>query len=395
MESDPRNSIDFTNTEVAFSTKSDKELKKMSFLFNLMNKGNLVNMLSSIGLKAIQWRLPFAQYVFRKTIFDQFVGGENLLDCQTAIDKLYKFDALTILDYGAEGKSSEEELNNTMQETIRAIEFAAANSSVPCVSTKITGLVDNAILENYHNRTNFDSGEQRRFDQLIERISQICSRAESLGVGIFIDAEETWIQDAIDDIADQMMQQYNTQNVVVYNTFQMYRKDRLDFLHKSHQLAKEKGFLLGAKLVRGAYMDKERQRAEENGYPSPINDTKQDTDDLYNKALRYCLDHYEEIGFCNASHNVASNQLLASLIAERSIDKSHSHINFCQLYGMSDYITFNLAEAGYNVAKYMPYGPVKEVVPYLIRRAKENSTVTGEVSRELSLIQEEMKRRGL
>ena len=397
MEPEPNPSIelDFSNTEIAFSQKTDKELKKMSMLFRLMNKQPLVNLSSSLGLLAMKLKLPFAKSIIKATIFDQFVGGENLMDCQNAIDRLYKFDALTILDYGAEGKSDEEELNLVMAETTRAIEFAAANNSVPCVSTKITGLVDNIILEKLADNQALTEGEQRQYDQLRERLDTICSRAQELGVSVFVDAEESWIQDPIDVLVDEMMALYNKEQIAVYNTFQMYRKDRWQFLKDSHKKALEGNFLLGAKLVRGAYMDKERAHAEEHNYPSPINDNKKDTDNLYNTALKYVIENYETIASCNASHNIHSNKLQAELIIKMGIQRNHPHLNFCQLYGMSDNITFNLAEQGFNVAKYVPYGPVSDVVPYLIRRAKENSSVTGEMSRELGLIQTEIKRRGL
>lgn len=393
MDKTNESNLDFSNTEIAFSNKSNKELKKMARLFQLMNKVQLVNVFSSIGLFAVKYNLPFAKWAVKQTIFEQFVGGENLLDCQPAIEKLYKYNTQTVLDYGAEGKSTEEELDHTMSEMIKAIEFAASNASVPCVSTKITGLVDNIILEKLQEKSELTSGEQRNYEQLKTRINNICSRAHELGVAVFIDAEESWIQDAIDDIANEMMELYNKDKVTVYNTFQMYRVDKLQYLKDCHAIAKEKGYMLGAKLVRGAYMEKERTRAKSNNYPSPINPNKEATDDCYNKGIVYCLDHYEEIGFCNASHNQHSNRMLAELIEQRGLLKSHAHINFCQLYGMSDFITFNLAENGFNVAKYMPYGPVGEVFPYLVRRAQENTTVTGDVSRELGFIQKEIKRR--
>lgn len=397
MESEPKPKLqlDFDNTEIAFSNKTDKELVKMARLFKLMNNNSLVNVLSSVGLLAVKWKIPFSKYAVKQTIYEQFVGGEHLLDCQATIEKLHKFNTMTILDYGAEGKSNEEELNFVAQETIRALEFAASNNSVPCVSTKITGLVDNEVLIKLGDNQALTEGEQHQYQKLEERVHAICSRAQELGVAVLVDAEETWIQDPIDDLVDQMMAQYNKEQVVIYNTFQMYRSDRLQFLKDSHQKAKDGQYLLGAKLVRGAYMDKERERAELKNYPSPINPTKDATDKMYNTALQYCVDHYEEIAFCNATHNRDSNALLAQVIVDRNLDKAHPHLNFCQLYGMSDNITFNLADEGFNVAKYMPYGPVEDVVPYLIRRAQENSSVTGEMSRELSLIHEEKKRRGL
>ena len=388
-------SIDFTNTEIAFSTKSDAELKKMGRLFSLMNKNALVNVGSKLGLIAFKLRLPFVDYIVRNTIFKQFCGGENLMDCQGAIDTLYKHNALTILDYGAEGKSEEADLDNVMEETIRAIEFAASNVSVPVISTKITGLVDNDLLIKIQNKEELSSGEQRDYDKMQSRIDRICRRAYELKVGVFVDAEESWLQDPIDDLVLDMMRKYNQERVIIYNTYQLYRHDKLAHLKRDHAQATKGGFLFGAKLVRGAYMEKERARAAEMDYPSPIQPDKASTDRDFDLGVEYCVMNYETIASCCASHNVSSNKKQADLINKLGLDKEHPHFNFCQLYGMSDYITFNIGKAGYNVAKYVPYGPIRDVVPYLIRRAQENTSVTGEMSRELSLIKSEVKRRGI
>lgn len=392
---EPSRTIDFTDTEIAFSTKSDKELRKMSKLFSLMNKNALVNIGSKLGLLAFKLRLPFVDTIVRNTIFQQFCGGENLMDCQNAIDTLYKHDSLTILDYGAEGKSSEEDFNRVMEETMRAIEFAASNNSVPVVSTKITGLVDNDILINLQSGKAQDESEKRAYQQLYERVDKICKKASELKVGVFVDAEESWLQEPIDDLVMEMMEKYNHGKVIVYNTYQLYRHDKLSQLKEDHQKALKKGFLFGAKLVRGAYMEKERERALEMNYPSPIQPDKESTDKDFDEGVAYCIRNYKQIASCCASHNLESNRKQAELIDELGLQKDHPHFNFCQLYGMSDYITFNIGKAGYNVAKYVPYGPIKDVIPYLIRRAQENSSVTGEMSRELSLIKKEIKRRGI
>jgi len=394
-EPEPSKSINFTNTEIAFSTKTDSELKKMGRLFSLMNKKTLVTIGSKLGLVAMKLRLPFVNYIVKNTIFEQFCGGENLLDCQDAIDRLYKNNSLTILDYGAEGKSNEDELNHVMEETIRAIEFAASNVSVPVISTKFTGMVDNDILIKLQNNEDLSTGEQREYQMLVERVDRVCSRASELQVGIFVDAEESWMQEPIDALVLEMMSKYNHGKAIVYNTYQMYRHDKLAQLKEDHKLAIEKGFVFGAKLVRGAYMEKERARAIEQGYPSPIQPDKKATDIDFDAGIAYCIRNYENIASCCASHNAESNKKQAALIDKLGLDKEHPHFNFCQLYGMSDFITFNIGKAGYNVAKYVPYGPIRDVVPYLIRRAQENASVTGEMSRELSLIKSELKRRGL
>ena len=316
-----------------------------------------------------------------------------MLDCQETIDELYSNKVLTILDYGLEGKSSDEDIDHIKDEIIRGAKLAASNSSVPVVVIKMSGLVDNAVLEAARNLGNLSDSHRIAYDKLVHRVNTICQSAAELGVGVFIDAEESWLQDTIDNLAMEMMLQYNHEKCIVYNTFQMYRHDRLEYLKDSYTTLKNAGAYLGAKIVRGAYMEKERTRAAEQGYPSPIQATKEDTDRDYNAAIAFCTKHYKEIGSCCATHNLESNYLQAQLINDHNIDHSHPHINFCQLYGMSDYISFNLADEGYNVAKYVPYGPIKEVIPYLIRRAKENTSVTGEMGRELSYLDSEMKRR--
>jgi proline dehydrogenase len=384
---------DFSNTEIAFSNKSNAELKKSERLFKLMNNPTLVKVGSSLGMFAVKYKLPFSEYVVKKTIFEQFCGGENLLDCQKTIDKLYKFDTLSVLDYGAEAKNSADEFDSVMLENIKAIEMAASNNSVPVISTKITGMVDNEVLEAIQRKDTLTPGQKSQYDALLKRIENICEKAFEHGVGVFIDAEESWIQDPIDAIAMEMMEYYNKEKVIIYNTYQLYRHDKLADLKKDHAYAREKGFLLGAKLVRGAYMEKERKRAQEKSYESPIQLNKENTDNDFNAGIRYCFENFITISFCCASHNMESNMLLAKLIEDHKLDKSHPHLNFCQLLGMSDIITFNLAKNGYNAAKYVVYGPVKEVIPYLVRRAQENTSITGEVGRELGLINKELLRR--
>ena len=391
----PSGIIDFKDTETAFADKSNKELKKMKWLFKLMNNKNLVTLGSFIGLWAVKLRLPFADFAVKKTIFPQFCGGENLLDCQSAIDRLYRNNVLTLLDYGAEGKSNEEDLDHVREENIKAIEMAASNNSVPGIGIKLTGLVENEILEMLHKGEELSVSQKDKYQKFYDRLDSVCNKASEHGVGVFIDAEESWIQGPIDRLALEMMDKYNNESVIVFNTYQLYRHDKLAQLKEDYELMRSKGLMFGAKLVRGAYLEKENDRAEEMGYPSPIQATKADSDRDFNAALKYCLDHYETLSFVCASHNLESSKMLATWVGQKNIDKSHPHINFCQLYGMSDYITFNLASEGYNVAKYVPYGPVKEVIPYLIRRAQENTSVTGEMGRELSLVSKEIERRGL
>ncbi|MFK7983384.1 MAG: proline dehydrogenase family protein [Saprospiraceae bacterium] len=388
-------SIDFNNTAIAFSGKTDKQLKKMTRLFQLMNQSWLVNIGSKIGVAALNLNLPFVEKTIKHTIFEQFCGGTTLLDSQPTITELSNLKTLTILDYGAEAKISELDFNGTMNEMIRAIDFAEQSKSVPVISMKITGISRFALLEKIQNGEALTEAEKTEFKNVNKRLDAICYAAHHKKVGVFVDAEESWIQDTIDFLVKKVMKRYNKEQVIVYNTFQMYRHDRLQYLIDSYEEARKEGYLLGAKLVRGAYMEKERARAATLGKPSPIQPNKEATDNDYDTAIQFCVEHYTHIGSCNATHNANSCILQAGLIDQKNIKKDHPHLNFCQLYGMSDNLTFNLADAGYNVAKYVPYGPVQDVVPYLVRRAQENSAISGDMNREYKLIVREMKRRGL
>ncbi|HJW30489.1 MAG TPA: proline dehydrogenase family protein [Saprospiraceae bacterium] len=387
--------VDFSNTEIAFSHKSNGELRRTAWLFRLMNKQWLVNAGSNVGLWLNHTGINMFNPLIRATIFRQFCGGTSLENAVEAIGHLWDRKTGSVLDYGAEAKTKEEDFDATLQENIRAINFASMHEGIPVISSKVTALAADEILEKYQSGNPLTSEEQKAYDRIEKRIDTLCRTAWEKGIIVFIDAEETWLQDTIDALCKKMMARYNRERVVVYHTYQLYRKDKLQSLKDDYAEAKSNGYILGAKLVRGAYMEKERRRAVEMGYPSPIQDTREDTDRDYDDAVRFCVEHYQDMASCNASHNLKSNLLQAELIAQKGLPRNHPNLNFCQLYGMSDYITFNLAEAGYNVAKYVVYGAVKEVVPYLIRRAKENTSVTGEMSRELSLITAEIRRRGL
>lgn len=387
--------VDFSNTEIAFSHLTDRELKKSAWLFNMMSKPWLVKYGSQLALWAVENGLPFAEMIVKKTVFEQFVGGSTLLDSQRKIDKLAEHNVLTILDYGAEAKETETDFNHTMNENIRAIDFASRSKHIPVVSTKVTGLARFHLLEKVQHRPTLTREELSEYRNVLKRIDAVCYHAANKGVAVFIDAEESWIQDTIDHLVWLMMKRYNKKRVVVYNTFQMYRKDRLQFLIDSYDRARKAGFLLGAKLVRGAYMEKEAFYAASYGNENPINPDKNATDDHYNTALRFCIDHLDSLAFCNASHNVDSAALQVDLMEKKGIAHDHPNTMCSQLFGMSDNLTFNLAAAGFRVSKYVPYGQVREVIPYLIRRAQENTSVTGDAGRELSFIMQEVKRRGL
>ncbi|MEY4202828.1 MAG: hypothetical protein RL013_531 [Bacteroidota bacterium] len=389
-------SIDLFNTKTAFAHLSDRQLKKTEWLFSMMNKPWLVKHGSNLALWAIENGVPPAGYMVKNTIFPQFVGGSTLLDSQPTIEMLGKYNTLTILDYGAEAKENELDFNHTMNENIRAIDFSSRSvTTVPVVSSKITGLARFGLLERIQSAQALSKDELIEYRNVLKRVDAICYHAASKNMSVFFDAEESWIQDAIDHLVWLMMRRYNKKRVVVYNTFQLYRKDRLQFLIDSYDRAQKAGFLLGAKLVRGAYMEKEGERAAAMGYENPINSSKHATDDMYNTALRFCLDHLDTMAVCNASHNAESNVMMVEIMERKEIPANHPHTLFSQLYGMSDNITFNLANAGYRVAKYVPYGQVRDVIPYLIRRAQENTSVTGDAGRELKLIRDEVKRRGL
>lgn len=387
--------VDFSDTEIAFRHLSAKELRKTAWLFGLMNKSWLVSAGSKIGLKVVEWNLPFVESMIKSTIFEQFCGGETLLECEKTIKHLEENNTYTILDYGAEGKETEQDFNKTMNETIRAIEFSAQQSGINVISTKITGMARFELLEKVDAGDTLLPEEEVEWDNIKKRVDTICHIAKDKGICVFIDAEESWIQDAIDKLVDEMMARYNKEKVIVYNTFQLYRHDRLQFLKDSFLKSVEDGYLLGAKMVRGAYMEKERARAQEKGYPSPINPDKAATDAMFNQAIEFCVDHYEKMASCCATHNAESSLYQADLIVQRNITRKHPHLMFSQLKGMSDNITFNLANAGFNVAKYVPYGSVKEVIPYLIRRTQENTSITGDMSREYKQVMKEMNRRKL
>ncbi len=360
-----------------------------------MNQSWLVNLASPLGLAALRLRVPLTRYMIEKTMFRQFCGGKTLDGSKQTIAGLWESRVATLLDFGMEGKNHEDAFEKTLAENLRAIEFAASEQSVPVVVTKISGLAANELLEKSDREEELSDQELIAYGKLENRLHLLASKASELGVSLFIDGEESWMQNTIDRLTIDLMAEFNKDRVVVYNTYQIYRWDKLADLKSDIEEGQKKGYKIGAKLVRGAYMDKERKRAELLAYKSPIHANKEAVDADYDEALIYCADRYEDVALCCASHNAKSNKLLADYIVEKKLPKDHPHLNFCQLQGMSDNLTFNLASQGYNVAKYVVYGPVKEVFPYLVRRAKENSSVTGDVSRELSMIRHEMKRRDL
>jgi proline dehydrogenase len=403
--------ISFDNTEVAFAHKSNDDLKQAHWLFAMMAKPWLVDLGTRLTPWAIRVGLP-VKGAIRKTIFRHFVGGETMEQCIPAIEKMAKYHVQVILDYGVEGKEGEANYDHARDEFIRVINFAAGQPNVPFMSVKVTGIArfgllekldalmnaveEKSLVEKYHAAIQqLSASEQQEWQRVYDRIEKICQTAQQGGVGFLVDAEETWIQNPVDALVMLMMDVYNKERVVIYNTLQLYRHDRLQFLHESHAAARERHFILGAKLVRGAYMEKERNRAAEKGYPDPIQKDKASTDKDYDDAVRFCIEHNNDISLILASHNETSNLLATTLLTEKGLSLDHEHVHFSQLYGMSDNITYNLAKAGCNVSKYLPFGPIQDVIPYLMRRAQENTSVGGQTSRELNLIEKELKRRKL
>jgi proline dehydrogenase len=401
--------ISFDNTEIAFAPKSTKELKDGHWLFSMMGKPWLVQLGTRVTPWAINTGLP-VKGLIRKTIFRQFVGGETLEETIPVAKKLGEYGVQVILDYGVEGKEGEESYDGARDEFIRVIQFAATQPNVPFMSIKVTGLARFSLLEKIDELMERSGGsslidkyqkallqlsaeENNEWHRVYDRIKKICDVAKEAGIGFLVDAEETWIQDPVDALTMVMMDEYNKSKVVIYNTIQLYRHDRLQFLKESYTAAVERGFVLGAKLVRGAYMEKERKRAAEKNYPSPIQPDKESSDRDYNEAVRFCIQHLGGIALIVASHNEYSNLLATQLLQQNNLPLNHPHIHFSQLLGMSDNITFNLAKAGCSVSKYLPFGPIKDVVPYLMRRAQENTSVGGQTSRELGLIKKELQRR--
>lgn len=387
-------SLSFDNTQVAFQYKSNKQLKQANFLFSSMSSSMLTSLGISFTSVALKLKLPI-QGIIKRTIFEQFCGGETLQEVAKTAAMLAQYNVDVCLDYGVEGKSEEADFDAAVPEFIKAIQYAASQKNIPFIPIKLTGFARFGLLEKLHAGMALTEAEQKEYARVKDRIDAICSVANDCKLMILIDAEESWVQQPIDDLADEMMEKYNRGKVVVFNTFQMYCHAKLAFLKESFEKAKSRGYILGAKLVRGAYMEKERARAADMGYPSPIQPNKKACDDDYNQAVEFCLGHHEVITTFIGTHNEDSCYIAANLMKEQGLANDAEKVYFAQLYGMSDNMTFNLANEGYHASKYLPYGPVKDVIPYLMRRARENTSVKGQTGRELSLIKKELKRRKL
>lgn len=382
----------FDNTEIAFSLKSDSELERAYFLFRMISIEPLVRIGTAATNFAIKAHLPI-EGLIRSTVFDHFCGGVNEEDCLPVIEKMFAKGVSSVLDYSVEGKANEKDFESAKNMIIKIIEFAKDNEAMPIAVFKPTGFGNIKLYEKIGQGQKLTQNEKEAWSRVVIRFDEVCRKAKQCDVAVLIDAEESWMQDAADNLVTEMMVKYNTEKAIVFNTLQMYRHDRLDFLKKEHKKAKDGNYFLGYKLVRGAYLEKENDRAEENGYDSPICPSKFATDDNFNKGLHYITDNLNYISLFAGTHNEDSSYLLMRLMAEKGFKNNDQRIWFGQLYGMSDHISFNLANKGYNVAKYIPFGPVKDVMPYLIRRAEENTSVAGQTGRELALLSKEKKRR--
>ena len=384
--------VSFEDTSIAFSTQSDFKLRKTYWLFAMMNQGWLVNLGTFFIKLALRLRLPIKSLI-KNTIFGQFCGGESIPDTERTIQTLHNAHVGTILDYSVEGEETEKSFDDTTLEILRTIERASESSDIPFSVFKITGIASTDLLEAVQIGNSLDKAQKAEFDRVLKRVDSLCHRAQERNVRIFIDAEESWIQDTIDTLAYAMMDRYNHERPVVYNSYQMYRWENLEHLRRDTEEARAKGYYLGVKLVRGAYLEKERLRAHEEEYQDPIQATKEATDHDFNAAIDYCLENRDTVSICLGTHNEHSCQYCLQQMKRMNVVPNDEHIYFAQLLGMSDNISYNLASAGYNVAKYVPYGPVEAVMPYLFRRADENKSIAGQSSREFTLVSNELKRR--
>lgn len=390
--SENRKAFSFDNTQIAFQSKSNTDLRKARWLFRAFGWSWLIQVGPALTETAFRLGIPI-KGIIRKTIFAQFCGGETIADSEKTIQHLASLHVGTILDYSVEGAETDEVFDHTTQELLRTIEKASGNAAIPFSVFKVTGVASMHLLELLSTGAPLSDADQAALQRVINRLDTLCGAAHRLGVRLFFDAEESWIQPAIDDFAKTYMQRYNVERTLIFNTIQLYRHDRLAFLKQSIEQGHLGGYHLGFKLVRGAYMEKERQRAIDMGYPDPIQPTLQDTHRDFDLAVMHCLENSDMVAVVAGTHNAESCRKLADAIDQKGMARNDQRVWFSQLLGMSDHLSYNLADAGFNVAKYVPYGPVRAVMPYLIRRAKENTSVKGQAGRELSLIETELKRR--
>ncbi len=387
-----KNNTIFDNTEIAFALKNDSELERAYFLFKMISIEPLVKIGTAATNFAIKANLPI-EGLIRSTVFDHFCGGVTEEDCLPVINRMFEKGVSSVLDYSVEGKEDENEFDNALNKVLKILDFAKNLDAIPIAVFKPTGFGRIRLYEKVGKNETLSNSEINEWNRIVKRFDTVCKKAKEYDVEVLIDAEESWMQDAADELVTQMMKKYNKEKTIVFNTLQMYRHDRMEFLKRECEKAEEGNYLLGYKLVRGAYMEKENERAEEQGYLSPICKNKQATDENFNEGLKFIIDNLNRISLFAGTHNEESSYLLMELMKEKGLENNDERVWFGQLYGMSDHISFNLSDKGYNVAKYMPFGPVKDVMPYLIRRAEENTSVAGQTGRELKLLSQEKKRR--
>ncbi|PKA96491.1 L-proline dehydrogenase [Flavobacteriaceae bacterium MAR_2009_75] len=382
----------FEDTATAFALKTDSELERAYFLFKMIANEPLVRIGKTLTNFAIKTHLPVEKLI-RATVFDHFCGGVNEFDCLPTVDRMYEKNVCSVLDYSVEGKDTEDPLDDALEMILKVLDFVKEKDAIPFAVFKPTGYGRFSLFHKVNKGKTLTDEEKAEWQRVINRFDRTCKKAHDLGVSLLIDAEESWIQDAADLLVEDMMRKYNKEKAIVFNTLQMYRWDRMDYLKRLHKKAEEESFKIGFKVVRGAYMEKENERAEEKGYATPICASKKETDTNFDNAITYMIDYLDTIEIFAGTHNENSCYRLMELMAEKGVENSDSRIWFGQLYGMSDHISFNLADKGYKVAKYLPFGPVRDVMPYLIRRADENTSVAGQTTRELNLLEKERKRR--
>ena len=384
--------VNLNNNTNAFNDKSNTDLNRAWLLFLTISNPTISKLLTNLLQIAISLKLPI-NYLVKISIFKQFCGGETITESKKTIDKLWKSKIGSILDYSAEGKQNDSDFKSVYDQGIKILNESENKNYIPFVVFKLTGLINFEILEKKNKNILLDQSEEKTYNIFLKRLEQICDKAKEINTPVFIDAEESWIQNAVDEIVLNLMKKYNHENVLIFNTIQMYRNDRVDYLNKIIDIGNKEKFKIGLKIVRGAYHEKEIDRAKKYNYNIPVHLKKEDTDKDFNKALEICVQNIDRISICSGTHNIKSSEYLIKLMKENGIKSNDKRIYSSQLLGMSDNISYNLAKANYNVCKYVPYGPIKEVIPYLIRRAEENRSISGQMSRELSNIIKEKKRR--
>ncbi|MGC4129576.1 MAG: proline dehydrogenase family protein [Bergeyella sp.] len=383
----------FNDTKLAFADKSTRQLEKAKWMFRMIQ----YPWLTGTGIKALNFSIhnnfPFVTDIVKNTLFEQFCGGESREQSMEVVKKMFKHHIGSIFDYAIEGKEEEATFDHTFEEIKQNIKFAEGNPAIPFVVFKPTGFGRLNLYAEVQRGKELTSSEKEEWEKVCRRYEEVCRFAHEKNVILMVDAEETWIQSAVDNLVNSMMEKYNKEKPIVWNTVQMYRTGRLEYLQEDLKRATEKNYYLGYKFVRGAYMEKERERASQMGYPDPIQPNKQASDDNYNAAIDFVMNHLDRISAFFGTHNEKSTELVMDKMKAQNLANDSDKIHFGQLYGMSDNITYYLGDKKYNTCKYLPYGPVKDVVPYLTRRAEENTSVAGQTGRELSLIKKELERR--